>query len=272
MERLKVHSLKDHFFTFLSKNKETTSTAGGREEFLIRDDFLSSNILMDYNIKPQDILYLFTNNELIKFCGQNKIKKSGNVVLNILNGYKDIENIYLENYELFALRDINGLKENDIFLREAEIGIKYEDLTKKIFTELGFNVDEKLRRSLSTKRDKMDIVLNLGNNNVIIIECKTKKDREYNKYTSVSRQIKSYRNQCVEKGYNIDKIILVAPDFSDDFISACEDDYELRLSLIPASGLIKIRNAFKESLKEKLPLGILSRAVLIDADRIIRNL
>ncbi len=244
-----------------------------KNEFeIIRDDFLESSVLLDYNIKPQDILYLFSREELIRFCELNKIKKSGNIVLNILDSYKDIENIYLENYEFFARRDINGLKDNGIEFKEVEIGVKFEDLTKKIFEELGFDVDEDLRKKLSTRRDKMDIVVNLSNSKIIIIECKTKKDREYNNYSSISRQLNSYKKSCTEQGYDIDKVLLVSADFSDEFISSCEDDYELKLSLIPSSGLLKIRNAFKDSPKKQLPLGLLSRAVLIDSDRIIRNL
>jgi len=45
-----------------------------------------------------------------------------------------------------------------VFLvKESELGIKFEDLTKKIFIELGFNVDEELRKSLNTKKDLIDI-------------------------------------------------------------------------------------------------------------------
>ncbi len=35
---------------------------------------------------------------------------------------------------------------------------------------------EKLKKSINTTKDKADILLNLGNNSVIIIECKTVKE------------------------------------------------------------------------------------------------
>ena len=46
---------------------------------------------------------------------------------------------------------------------------------------------------------KIDILLNLENKNLIIVECKTKKDTDYNQYTAVSRQLKSYENLCGKK-------------------------------------------------------------------------
>lgn len=43
------------------------------------------------------------------------------------------------------------------------------------------------------------------------------------------------------------KILLVAPEFSDDFVTDCEMDIEMNLSLITASTLSKIFEAFKTS-------------------------
>ena len=39
-------------------------------------------------------------------------------------------------------------------------------------------LDEKLKESINTSRHRMDILINLGNKNVIIVECKTKKDAD----------------------------------------------------------------------------------------------
>ena len=113
--------------------------------------------------------------------------------MKIGDNYKDVENLYLENYENIGFRNLNALKENGIVLKEAELGLKFEDLTKTIFRSLGFNVDESLKKKLNTKKDKIDILLNLEENSeLIIIECKTVKESGYNKFSSVSRQLKAY--------------------------------------------------------------------------------
>lgn len=166
---------------------------------------------------------------------------------------------------------MNLLKENKILIKEADLGIKFEDITKDIFTQLGFNVDEKLRKSLNTNKDQIDILLNIGNNELILIECKTVKENGYNKFSSVSRQMKSYADLTKKQGYKIIKSLLIAPDFSDDFINETELEYELNLSLIKASSLLKILEGFKKTQKHKqFPYKLLMRDVLIDEGRIIK--
>ena len=147
-------------------------------EFELQDEYvLKSNLLLDYNIKPRDILDIITSKELEKFCKSRDIKTRGNDIANILDAYKDSENLYLENYVNIGFRNLNALKENGISIKEADLGVKFEDLTKSILTQLGFNVDEKLKKELNTKKDKIDILLNLGNNELILIECKTVKGK-----------------------------------------------------------------------------------------------
>ena len=84
------------------------------------------------------------------------------MIQNILDHFKDAENLFLENYLNIANRDHNSLKANGINIPDAELGIKFEELTKGIFQKLGFNVDEKLRQELNSRKDKIDIVINLG--------------------------------------------------------------------------------------------------------------
>ncbi len=235
------------------------------------ENILKSNILLDYNIKPRDILDIIQSKDLAKFCKERDIKTRGNDIDNILDAYKDSENLYLENYVNIGFRDLNTLKENGIIIKEANLGVKFEELTKSIFTQLGFNVDEKLKRELNTKKDKIDILLNLGNNELILIECKTIKESGYNKFSSVSRQMKSYTGLAKVKDCKIIKSLLIAPDFSDDFINETELEYDLNLSLITASSLLKILEGFKNSKKHKqFPYKLLMRDVLIKEDRIIR--
>lgn len=243
-----------------------------RAEFELQEEFtVKSDLLLDYNIKPHDILDLIETIDLTNFIKLKSIKTRGNNIENILEAYKDSDNLYLENYENIGFRNLNLLKENGIDIKEAEIGLKFEEITKAIFTQLGFNVDEKLKKVMNTNKDMIDILLNLGNNELILIECKTVKENGYNKFSSVSRQMKSYRTLAKSMNYQIVKSLLVAPDFSDDFINETELEYELNLSLIKASSLLKILEGFKISKKHKVfPYNLLLRDVLIDEDRIIK--
>jgi len=243
-----------------------------KDQFELQDEFvLKANFLLDYNIKPRDILDLIVNQELSKFIKSNGIKQRGDDILNILEHYKDVENLYLENYVNVAYRNLNLLKENGISIKESELGLKFEDLTSVIFKGLGFNVDDEFKNKLNTKKDMMDILLNLGNQEIIIVECKTSKERGYNKFSSVSRQLKSYQNLALKNNLRIVKILLVAPEFSDDFVTDCEMDIEMNLSLITASTLSNIFDAFKTSSHSEFP-HVLFRDIVINEERILKAL
>ncbi|MEW4924932.1 hypothetical protein [Algibacter sp. 2305UL17-15] len=243
-----------------------------KEQFELQDEFvLKADFLLDYNIKPRDILDLIEKQDLTKFIKDNGIKQRGDDILNILEHYKDVENLYLENYENVAYRNLNLLKENGILVKESELGIKFEDLTKVIFKSLGFNVDDAFKNQLNTKKDMIDILLNLGNNEIIIVECKTSKERGYNKFSTVSRQLKSYQNLALKNDLRILKILLVAPEFSDDFVTDCEMDTEMNLSLITASTISNISEAFKTSKYSEFP-HVLFRDIVINEERILKAL
>lgn len=116
----------------------------------------------------------------------------------------------------------------------------------------------------------MDLLINLGNNEIIIIECKTIKESGYNKFSSVSRQIKSYVELAKKNGLTIVKSLLVAPDFSDDFINECDLEFEINLSLITASSLANILDGFRNSKLEQFPYQLLLKDVLIKEERILK--
>lgn len=243
-----------------------------KDAFELQDEFiLKSTFLLDYNIKPRDILDLILQKDLLIFCKENGIKTRGDEVLNILENYKDAENLYFENYENIGFRDLNALKGNGIKIKESELGVKFEELTKTIFEKLGFNVDESLRKKINTKKDMIDILLTFDNEEVIIVECKTSKERGYNKFSSVTRQLKSYQRLALENDLRILKILLIAPEFSDDFVTDCEMDTEINLSLITSSTLIKISKAFKTSKYQTFP-HVLFRDIVINEERILRAL
>jgi len=243
-----------------------------KEQFELQDEFvLKADFLLDYNIKPRDILDLIIKTDLTKFIKENGVKQRGDDILNILDHYKDVENLFLENYENVAYRNLNVLKENSITVKESELGLKFEELTKVIFKGLGFNVDDTFKNKLNTKKDMIDILLNLDNNEVIIVECKTSKERGYNKFSTVSRQLKSYQNLALKNELRIVKILLIAPEFSDDFVTDCEMDTEMNLSLITASTLSNILEAFKISKYTEFP-HVLFRDIVINEERILKAL
>ena len=231
---------------------------------------LNSNNLLDFNIKPRDILDILPVEDLKLFIAEKKLKSRGDIVQNILDAYKDAENLMIENYENIGFRNLAALKENGIIIKESELGLKFEEITKSIFEKLGFDVDEKLKKKLNTTKDKIDLIINLGNNEVIIIECKTVKENGYNKFSSVSRQIKSYVDLAKKDGYTVVKSLLVAPDFSDDFINDCDLEFEINLSLITASSLVNILEGFRNSKHKQFPYQLLLKDVLIKEERILK--
>lgn len=242
-----------------------------REKFeLQEEEVMQSSYMLDYNIKPRDVLEIISEEAIEEFCKIKGVKVRGSVIDNILEAYKDAENMYIENYEHIGFRNLAALKENGILIKEADLGVKFEELTKTIFGKLGFVVDEKLRKKINTAKDQTDILLNLGNNEVILIECKTSKESGFNKFSSISRQVGSYKNLIEGNGLKIVKILIVAPDFSDDFITDCSEDFALNMSLLKASSLIAILDGFKKSKHQKFPVNLLMKDVLIQEERILK--
>lgn len=247
-----------------------------KDEFQFQEaDVLKSDFLTNRGVMPRDIVELMTSEELKSFCAEVGISRRGNEVLNTLEHYKDADNLLLENYSLLAARDLNGLKELGIVLRESDLGGKFEEVTKQLLLDMGLKVDEDLRKSINTAKNKVDILLSDGDSEIILIECKSAKDVNYSKFATLTRQMKSYRDMIESKGYRVVKSLLVAPDFSDDFVNAVELEYELNLTLIPAASLHSIHKAFNErSAQSKFPYKMLAHArdVVINPERIIKAL
>jgi hypothetical protein len=266
---------RDGFEKLLQQLKEFDPNTNNqiREEFeLQHENVMSSELLADYNIGPRDVIYLKKREALVEFCKKYGVKWRGNVVSNIIHSFRNIQDLYLENFECVGCRDLRSLKEKGLIVKESALGVLYEKLTKDIFQKLGFNVDEKLRREINTARAKIDILLNLGGKDVIIVECKTVKDKDYNKYTAVSRQLKSYESLCRKKGYHVSRVVIVANEFTEDFISEGEYDYELGISLITSSGLVTILEGLKESPFSELPHRLLLKDGVLNAQRIVKVL
>jgi hypothetical protein len=242
-----------------------------RKEFEFQEkSILSSEFLLDFNLKPREIIELLKEEDLKCFCEEKNISNRGDIYDNILENYKDSKNLLLENYSNISFRNISKLKENGIVIKESELGIKFEDITKSIFSELGFEVDEKLRQKINTNRDKTDIILSLNETDVILVECKTIKEKGYNKFSAVSRQLKSYAKRVGSTNHRVVKSLLIGPEFSDDFIKECGLEYELNLSLIKADTLFQILQGFRDSKLDVFPHNLLMRDVVIDADRVLK--
>ena len=244
-----------------------------RDEYQLEpEEVMNPEVLAGYSIRPRDVLYMKTKDELKQFCASRSMKSRGNVVANIIDAYRNVDDLFIENFDLLGRRDLAGLRDQGLDVKESEIGVTYENISRRIFDRLGFNVDEKLRRQINSKKGKLDILLNLGDQEVIIVECKTVKDRDYNKYASVSRQLQSYYRACDEKGFRVAQVLLVAPDFSDDFISECEYDHRISLSLITSSGLAEILDGFQASKMSEFPVRLLMKDGLLNASRIVKVL
>ena len=258
------NDLKEHL-------PELTSILTNEFEFREDTDILKSELLIDSNIKPRDILDLLSKDQLKTFCVELSIKTKGDLIDNIIENYTDSENIYIENYLNLGRRDLEALKNNKIQLTTAEIGIKYEEVTKRLLSDLRLNVDESLRESINTNKDKMDILINLGDKRVIIIECKTSKANEYNKFSNVMRQINAYEKIAQHEGLTVVKTLLIAPDFSEDFITEC-DLSDSVLSLMSSEVLLNIWNGFKQSKHATFPYNLFTKDTLISDIKILKAL
>jgi hypothetical protein len=86
----------------------------------------------------------------------------------------------------------------------------------------------------------------LGGKDVVIVECKTVKDKDYNKFTSVSRQLKSYDTLCKKNGYHVNQVIVVSNEFTEDFIGECEYEYDIGISLLTSRDLLNIYEGLKK--------------------------
>jgi Holliday junction resolvase len=240
------------------------------DTYQLNSDNVDAEFLLEVDIKPQDLLETIPEDLLKNFAESKSIPTRGDSILNIIEAYKDIKNLMFENFDLIASRDLNALKLNGIDIQDSELGVVFERITKDILTELGFYLPDELKSSLNTKKNLTDLIIQISKDEIIVVECKTKKDSNYNKFSSVSRQLKSYIKNAEEKGYRVIKTLLVAPNFSEDFVRDCGLDYELNLSLITAKTLQNILEGFRESKLRTLPYNLLMRDVVINENLILK--
>ncbi|MGR5128246.1 hypothetical protein [Photobacterium swingsii] len=245
----------------------------------IRADFevenketLDPERLKALSITPLDILYLYSNDEVKTIRNDMALPKRGNPRTQIIESFASANDKLIENYHLLARRDLQGLFAAGIEIKEADIGLKFEEATRSILEQLGMNVDEDLRKDINTAKDKADIIVSLENDDVIIGEAKSFKNGQFSKYSSTSRQVKSYVKRCENNGHRVAQVLIVAPEFSADFIDAADMDTEINISLLEAHGLQKILSAFKQRRNPNFSPKLLTKGGLLKADLISKSI
>ncbi|MCU7994766.1 hypothetical protein L5L55_14715 [Shewanella glacialipiscicola] len=244
-----------------------------RQEFeLEENELIQVERLRALNITPHDVLYLLNNDEIKVLRDCLKLSKKGNPRFNILEAFANANDKLIENYEALAKRDLYTLKSVGIEISEAELGIKFEEVTKTILEQLNLVVDEDLRKSINTTKDKTDIIISISDDDIIIGEAKTCKNGDFAKYSTTSRQIKAYVTRCENQGKRVAQVLIIAPSFSQDFIDSAEMDTEVNISLLTAEGLKQILDAFKAKRRPNFSARLLTKGGLLKAELIAKSI
>ncbi|MGD8232789.1 hypothetical protein [Vibrio sp. TRT 1302] len=258
---------------------ESLAQADPNVEERIRADFeienketLDPERLKALSITPLDILYLYSNDEIKTIRNDMGLPRRGNPRSQIIDSFASANDKLIENYHLLACRDLQGLHAVGIDIKESDIGIKFEETTRSILEQLGMNVDEDLRKDINTAKDKADIIVSLENDDVIVGEAKSFKNGQFAKYSTTSRQVKAYVKRCETNGHRVAQVLIVAPEFSEDFIDAADMDTEINISLLEASGLQKILAAYKQRRNPNFSPKLLTKGGLLKADLISKSI
>ncbi len=258
---------------------ESLSETEFNVEERIRADFeienkenLDPERLKALSITPLDILYLYTNDEIKTIRNDMGLSRRGNPRSQIIESFASANDRLIENYNLLATRDLKGLHDAGIDIKESDIGAKFEEITRSILEQLDMNVDEDLRKSINTAKDKTDIIISLDNDDVIIGEAKSFKNGQFAKYSTTSRQVKAYVKRCEATGHRVAQVLIVAPEFSKDFIDAADMDTEINISLLEARGLQKILAAYKQRRNPIFSPKLLTKGGLLKAELISKSI
>ncbi|MCG9649309.1 hypothetical protein L1D24_12105 [Vibrio brasiliensis] len=244
-----------------------------RADFEIENkETLDPERLKALSITPLDILYLYSNDEIKTIRNDMGLARRGNPRSQIIDSFASANDKLIENYHLLACRDLQGLQAAGIDIKESDIGVKFEEATRSILEQLGMNVDEDLRKDINTAKDKADIIVSLENDDVIVGEAKSFKNGQFAKYSTTSRQVKAYVKRCETNGHRVAQVLIVAPEFSEDFIDAADMDTEINISLLEAAGLQKILAAYKQRRNPNFSPKLLTKGGLLKADLISKSI
>ena len=259
-----LKTLEGHFPTIIKIIKS---------QFELEDnEIVDTDRLRALGITPYDILYLLSNDEIRSVRDSMGLPKKGNARLAILECFANATDKLIENYDALARRDINALREVGAEVAEADIGIKFEEVTKAIFETLGLSIDEEARKEINTNKDKADIIITLSDDDIIIGEAKTCKSGDFAKYSSTSRQVKAYVNRAESIGKSVAQVLIIAPSFSDGFIESAEMDTEVNISLLEAKGLKLILDTFKSKRNPKFSARLLTKGGVLKAELIAKTI
>ncbi|MFD2205133.1 hypothetical protein [Kiloniella antarctica] len=244
-----------------------------KREFELEDSQeIDTDKLRALSITPVDILYLLNNDQIKIIRDKMSLPKRGKPRQVILESFANANDKLIENYAALAQRDLANLKGAGIEIAEAELGVKFEEITKEIFETLNFVVDEDLRKAINSTKDKADIIISLSDDDVIIGEAKTCKSGDFAKYSTTSRQVKAYVTRCENQGKRVAQVLIIAPSFSNDFVESAEMDTEVNISLLEAKGLKLIYDAFKARRNPKFSAKLLTKGGLLKAELIAKNI
>ena len=255
-----LRTLEEHFPTIIKVVKSQFE--------LEENEVVDTDKLRSLSITPYDILYLLSNDEIKTVRDSMSLPKRGNPRFSILECFANATDKLIDNYDVLAKRDVNMLRDVGAEVAEADIGVKFEEVTKAIFELLDLNVDEDVRKEINTSKDKADIIISLSDDDIIIGEAKTCKSGDFAKYSVTSRQVKAYVNRAENLGKRVAQVLIIAPSFSDDFIESAEMDTEINISLLEAKGLKLILDGFKSKRNPKFSAKLLTKGGLLKAELI----
>lgn len=259
-----MKTLEEHFPTIVKVIKAQFE--------LEENEVVDTEKLRALSITPYDILYLLSNEEVKTVRDSMGLSKRGNPRFSILECFANATDKLIDNYDLLAKRDVNALREVGADVAEADIGVKFEEVTKAIFEILDLNIDEEVRKEINTSKDKADIIISLSDDDIIIGEAKTCKSGDFAKYSTTSRQVKAYVSRAESLGKRVAQVLIIAPSFSDDFIESAEMDTEINISLLEAKGLKLILDAFKSKRNPKFSAKLLTKGGLLKAELIAKTI
>lgn len=277
---LSVSGYKD-LLTALEMNFDGVSASGEKETLTqrLRREFeleeveeLNTERLRALGVTPHDLLYLLSNDEVKSIRDVMGLSKRGNPRIIIIEAFASANDKLIENYSALAHRDLASLREAGIDIAEAEIGSKFEEVTKTILEELDLTIDEEFRKAINTAKDKADIIISISEDDVIIGEAKTCKSGDFAKYSTTSRQVKAYVNRCESQGRRVAQVLIIAPAFSKDFVESAEMDTEVNISLLSAAGLKLIHDAYTTKRNPNFSPKLFTKGGLLKAELIAKNI
>lgn len=244
-----------------------------QQVFEIEDvEEVDTELLRALSISPVDILYAYTNDEIKAIRNDMGLSKRANPRKAILDSFASATDKLLENYNNLACRNLKVLEENGVQIKEADLGAKFEEATRALLEQLDLDVDEDLRKQINTAKDQADIIVSLSDDDVIVGEVKSFKNGQFAKYSTTSRQVKAYAARCESQGKRVLQVLIIAPAFSEDFIASAEMDTDVNISLLEASGLKKIVDAFKSKRNPKFSAKLLTKGGLLKSDLIAKSI